>query len=99
MTESEESSYYPCNDSDNPVCREYVNQGNCHNKQRCRFYHPKRVTMKIRKKAKRAAGFCYCGYSLQCLVSSRTSRTGRRDSDPIFFSVCSRTKKSMKKCL
>ena len=80
-----------------PICREFVNTGICTRRGKCRFHHPVHITKSIKKQATRQPGQCYCGASQRCLVNSRRSRD---DEDrPVFFVVCGKTGKSMKKCM
>lgn len=96
---SEDNTYYPCNDPDKPVCRQFVNQTNCRQKQRCRFYHPPIITSIIKKKASRELGCCYCGAFQKKLLNKRGYRVGEDSDVPIFFVVCGRTGKSMRRCM
>jgi hypothetical protein len=88
--------YYPCFDKRQPVCRQYVNQQWCRKRLRCNFYHPLIITPTIKKKATRKLGHCYCGAPQKCLMNRKLLR---KPEDPTFFVVCSRTRRSMKKCL
>lgn len=103
-TEDLITKYYPCNDPNRPICRQYVNQGTCKKRKHCNFYHPKVVSNLITKKAKRELGCCYCGSPQKTIIGHRTINYNRYESAedvprPVFFRVCSRTGKSMKKCL
>ena len=91
--------YYPCNDASKPICRQFVNQAKCRRKQKCRFYHPPVITRIIKRKATRELGFCYCGALQKKLLNKRAYRVGEDDDIPIFFVVCGRTGKSMRRCL
>ena len=42
------------------VCRFFV-QGKCKLKEKCRLYHPKRITQPMKKRASKELGKCYCG--------------------------------------
>jgi hypothetical protein len=91
--------YYACNDPANPPCRQFVNQGNCRRRLKCRFYHPPIITTIIKRKTTRELGHCYCGAHQRRLMSKRafTIRDGERY--PVFFAVCGRTGRSMKQCM
>lgn len=91
-----EGIYYPCFDESRPVCRQFVNHKWCRKRLQCNFYHPLVITPLIKKKATRKLGHCYCGYPQRRLISRRLLRSS---DDNIFFVVCSRTGRSMKKCL
>lgn len=88
--------YRACNDPHRPTCREFVNQGKCHRRRHCKFYHPKVITQEITKQTKRNLGHCYCGAHQRTIMVFR----GNRDIvTPTFFRVCDRTGKSMRKCM
>lgn len=97
----EQPKYYACEDPNRPICRQYVNQGHCRRNNRCNFYHPKVMTRLIEKKAKREPGHCYCGSFQKTIIGNTTYRLedGINASKPTFFVVCSRTGKSMRKCM
>lgn len=96
---SSNTEYRPCNDPTKPVCRSFVNQGICRLRDGCRFYHPPHLTKTIKKKARREPGLCYCGAPQKKLVNKRQYRPGEDDAMPIFYVVCSRTGKSMRRCM
>lgn len=100
-TESQRPKYYACDDPNRPVCRAYVNQGRCHKKKHCNFYHPRVVTQIIEKRARREPGRCYCGSRQKTIICNQTYRhqDGVMGPEPMFFVVCSRTGKSIKKCM
>lgn len=82
-------------DPKRPECRHFVN-GNCKRGRSCWFYHPKIITTPMRKNSKRELGKCYCGSSQLTLINKRLAI----DIDnPIFFVVCGRTRKSIKRCM
>ena len=93
------SIYYACEDPANPVCRDFVNQGSCRRDSRCRFYHPPIITTIIRRKATRDIGCCYCGAAQKRVINKRPFRIGEDGSIPIFYVVCSRTRRSMRSCM
>lgn len=72
-------------------CRDFL-KGNC-KRQRCRFYHPKIVTIDIQKERDRQLGYCFCGAKLRSTMNHKG-----KDDDPIFYVVCSRTSRSMRRC-
>jgi hypothetical protein len=78
------------------LCRQFVNTGSCPRRNKCRFHHPQLITETIKKRAIREPGRCYCGAKQKTLVNNRKSRN---TDDLTFFVVCSRTMKSMKKCI
>ena len=91
---------YPCDDPNRPVCRQFINQGKCQRRHHCGFYHPKTITPVIKKKARRELGHCYCGSPQRTVISGRNARVDEDGiSHPTFFIVCSRTGKSMRKCM
>lgn len=90
------NTYLPCNDINQPVCRQHVNQGYCRRGNKCRFYHPKIINTTIKKKAERKLGYCYCGHPLKKLVNSRYVVN---DNKPLFFMVCSRSGRSISNCM
>lgn len=93
------NTYYPCKDSSKPVCRQFVNQGKCRKHLKCRFYHPPVITPTIRKKATRNPGYCYCGSMLKYITNSRPYHRSDDKDTPTFFTVCSRTCRSIGKCM
>jgi len=99
---SSNPKYYPSEDPNRPICRGYVNQGKCHKRKQCNFYHPKVITPIIKKKAKREPGHCYCNALQRTIINNRSYRLstdGTGLSQPMFFVVCSSTGKSMRKCM
>ena len=95
-----EETYHPCDDNTKPICRQFVNQGNCRKRKRCYFYHPKVITPIIIKKATRQLGYCYCGSPQKRIINQRSIRyRGDDDTVPMFFVVCSNTGRSMKLCM
>ena len=93
-----ETIYYPCFDAKRPVCRQHVNQNRCRKGLKCNFYHPMDITPVIKKKATREFGFCYCGAVQKRLMNKRPFKHHNEDT-PLFFVVCSRTYRSMNRCL
>lgn len=91
--------YYPCCDPNRPVCRQYINQGDCRQGIKCRFYHPIFVTPTIIKKAAREPGHCYCGAPQKKLLNKRSYNVDEDKETPTFFVVCGRTGKSMRRCM
>lgn len=83
------------NDDTRPLCRYFYRKG-CRKGDKCRFYHPPSITPTIRKEYDRERGRCYCGCQLKSIINNRYIRND--ENDPLFFVVCSKTKKSMKKC-
>lgn len=75
-----------------PVCRSFVKTGECIHKARCKFKHPNPITQKDRQEADREIGRCHCGSGQRIVISNRYD-------EPMFFVVCARTGKSMKKCI
>lgn len=94
-----DSIYYACNDPLNPICRQFVNQGTCRRRSNCRFYHPRVITDIIRRKAGRELGHCYCGSLQRKLINRRAFNIRDNERCPIFFVVCGRTGRSMKRCM
>lgn len=85
----------PINDETRPLCRDFY-RGKCRRNSKCRFYHPKVITPTIKKEFHRERGKCFCGSMLK---SIRNNRFIRDDAEaPIFFMVCGRTRKSIKRC-
>ena len=84
--------YYACDDPNRPVCRAYVNQGICHRRWSCNFYHPRVITRIIKQAASREPGYCYCGAKLKTIIR------GRQNEKLTYFVVCSVTSRSMRKC-
>lgn len=79
------------------LCRQYysrklVGLSNRCPKQ-CKFYHPSNVKDAHTKEYKRELGTCYCGSELKTVVRHDT-----QNDTPIFFQVCSRTRKGMSRC-
>jgi len=91
--------YVACNDPTNPPCRQFVNQGKCRRRLKCRFYHPPATTPTIRRKTTRDLGKCYCGAPQRKIMSKRPFVLMDDEKVPIFFCVCSRTGSSMKNCM
>ena len=90
----------PCNNPDNLICRQYVNQGNCRKRKRCSFYHPEVITPIVVKQARRELGHCYCGSFQRRIINQRAFRNPDPDNSiPRFFAVCSRTGRSMRHCM
>lgn len=75
-----------------PICRAYVNCGFCKYQDKCKFYHPQIITKIIKRKAQRELGYCFCGAPQKCIMYKNTL-------DITFYMVCSRTGKSMKRCI
>jgi len=86
----------PVKDPSRPVCRFHF-QKRCKLGDRCRFYHPPRVTRTIEKKARRKIGSCYCGAGMKTIMN----RSPIRDDEdkPLFFRVCARTGRSIRRCM
>lgn len=99
--EDAQEKYYPCDDPNRPICRQFVNQGGCHKRKRCHFYHPKVITHVIQKKASRELGHCYCGAAQKTIIRFQPGRPRTRADDPgtQFFVVCARTGRSMRNCM
>ena len=91
--------YYPCNDPQNPPCRQFVNQGTCRKRLKCRFYHPPIITSIIKRKTSRELGHCFCGSKQRKLLSKKNFTIKDGERCPIFFIVCGRTGRSMKLCM
>lgn len=94
----------PYKDSSRPLCRDYY-RNKCRKGNECMFYHPSKITSNIKKEYRRERGHCFCGAKSMTLMNkSRFMSSLPTDSDtasynkPNFFIVCSRTKKSMKRC-
>jgi hypothetical protein len=85
------------NDKVRGVCRQYILQGKCeYPPGKCGFRHPQPITKRDMLEAKREIGRCYCGASQRTIISSRV----RTLEEPRpFFVVCSKTGKSMTRCL
>lgn len=97
---SESGSYHACDDDNNPVCRQFVNQGQCRKRKRCCFYHPPEITDTVIRNATRELGYCYCGAIQKRIINNRSRRTNRDgETSPMFFVICSRTGRSMKRCM
>jgi hypothetical protein len=92
---SEISELIPCNNPAQPVCRNYVNK-KCRKGINCRFYHPIKITPEIIASVTRKIGYCYCGSPQKCIINKKKYVPGGDTN--IFFVICSRTKKSIKKC-
>ena len=95
------SKYYACDDPNRPICRQYVNQGRCNKRKHCNFFHPKVVTRVIEKRARREPGYCYCSAPQRTIISNSSYRPhdGESAPRPAFFVVCSRTGRSINKCM
>lgn len=87
----------PTNNPSNPICRRLVD-GKCKYDDECRFYHPPTITRTIRKKTAREIGKCFCGAGQTKLMNKKRWRD-EDDDGPLFFVVCARTKRSMKRCM
>jgi len=79
-----------------PICRDYV-KGICKRGKRCRFRHPIPINNEARKRASRQIGCCFCGAPQTCFVKKSFRFEG--DDSPMFYVVCSRTKRSMRLCM
>lgn len=77
------------------LCREYILDV-CPNKLKCKFEHPDIITPEMRQKCLRDINRCYCGCSLKTIMN-RYNHSNIEDEN-IFFSVCSRTNKSIENC-
>ena len=97
VTDNTSDNTNPCDDPTRPLCRQYVNHGECRKRKRCDFYHPEIITPVITKQTKRKLKHCYCGAPQRCIV--RTNRSDPTKGDVNFFVVCSRTGRSMKRCM
>ena len=86
-----------CENPQQPICREFVNQGKCRSGNKCRFYHPAIIDVATKKRANKNPGYCYCGAVQTCRVNRRSYKSP--DDYPTFFVVCARTNKSIKRCL
>ena len=82
--------------SSKPICRHFVND-RCRYGDKCRFYHPIKITRTIKKKSTRKIGHCYCGSRLRRVMNYSAVRDD--DDRPAFFSVCGKTGRSMKRCI
>ena len=94
-----EDTGLPCDDATRPVCKQHVLHGNCRKRHGCRFFHPLAITPAITKKARREPGFCYCGSAQRRLLNNSKFRPGDDADKPLFFAVCGRTGRSMKRCM
>lgn len=92
------SSQIPSQNPSRPICRDYINS-KCNRGKKCRFYHPKKITKMEKLKANRRLGYCYCGSPHQKIINKKIYREGEDVETPIFFVICSRTKKSTKYCI
>jgi len=89
----------PVNNPQRPVCR-YFFKKKCSRGDKCRFYHPPRITRTIKKRARRPIGKCYCGSELRTIMNNTPIRYGPEDEErPTFYRVCARTRKSIKRCM
>lgn len=84
-------------DPKKPICRHFM-KGKCHYRDRCRFYHPQKTTRTIEKRTKRRIGYCYCGSSLKTIMNYTPIRDEEDQQRALFFKVCSKTGRSMKRC-
>lgn len=94
---SRDNPRYPCHDSSNPICKDFV-KGRCKRKHNCKFYHPLRIDRISLLQAGRKSGECFCGAPLIKVVKKRYN-TGEDRELPLFFCLCSRTKRSIKRCM
>lgn len=85
----------PVDDPSKPICRYFV-KSRCKRGRKCRFYHPKKITPIITRKATKKLGYCYCGAKQITLVNKSL---WKEDDEKIFFVVCGRTRKSIKRCM
>lgn len=82
-----------------PICRFFVNN-KCRKGDKCRFYHPSPITPTIQKKTRRELGKCYCGAKLRTVVDNRYySNIDEESRKPIFYNICSRTRRSIRRCM
>ncbi len=82
-----------------PICRQFVLTGKCHIMHRCIYDHPSTINENIKRKARRSIGCCHCGSSLKRVMNQTSFKLDSNGTlRPIFYVLCSRTNKSMKKC-
>jgi len=92
------------------ICKYFINS-KCKYGNKCRLFHPSPANMKlknIKKEIKRKAGHCYCGSILRNIVYNsmnygprcyNRSSLNKINETPLFIKVCSKTSKSMRKCM
>lgn len=79
------------------LCRDFVNKNKCRKGDHCRFLHPKHITESIRMSASRELGSCYCGAPQRKIMNN--TKYAEEANIPLFFAVCSRTGRSMNRCM
>ena len=81
------------NDPTRPICKRWLS-GKCLKK--CLFYHPPIIDAYHIKHCKRQSRRCFCG----ALQKSILNRRALHDEDaPLYYVVCGRTRRSMKRCM
>jgi hypothetical protein len=99
IVKSSSNNICTSDDTEIPICREFVNQGNCRKRKQCYFNHPQEITSSVVKKATRQLGYCYCGAPQKRIIINYGHKFHRNNNHPMFFVVCSRTNRSLKRCL
>ena len=92
------SQILPVNDPSRPICRSFI-RDKCTKKNMCLFFHPIEITPTVRKKVTREIGRCYCGAHQITMMNRTRRRTDEDDEAPLFFVVCGKTRRSMKRCM
>lgn len=93
--------------SSKPLCRSYykrklagANINRCSQGKICKFDHPASISSAHTSDFNRELRRCYCGSELKTIISSQPpiyNQSGE-DVSSIFFVVCGRTRKSIKRC-
>ena len=96
--DSPENKKLPVNDPSRSVCRHFV-KGKCNYKERCRFFHPQKITQPMKKRALKELGKCYCGAVQTTLINKTLWKHSEDEDRPQFFVVCGRTRRSIKRCV
>jgi hypothetical protein len=78
------------------------NPKSCSLGKNCKFTHPKKVSPRYTNEFNRQLGFCYCGSSIKSILNKKYHYLSDPESSelnlPLFYMVCSRTRKSIKRC-
>ena len=84
------------------LCRQYYSRklAGLSNRcpKQCQFYHPSSIKSGYTKEYNRELGTCYCGSELITIVRHDSQNQNQNTNGPVFFRVCSRTRKGMLRC-
>lgn len=100
-TNNQRGTSHSCNKPIKHICKCHVNKKHRCSNTKCKFNHHTHTTIasSINKTSNRQIGYCYCGAKQKRFFNKRNSRSIDNKKIPIFFIVCSRTRRPIKYCM